>query len=235
MNQNIIINTMRSIRAFVTKNLFPKKGYFLFPAKSLRPISAKFGFDRGTPVDRSYIEQFIRLHAAHIKGVCLEIHDNYYTKKFGGSHVTKSDVLDINADNTQANIYGDLRDIPDILNDTYDCVILTHTLGVIDNHEGAVQELLRILKPGGVILVTVSAMGVAQDPAHCFWRYTPAGLKYLFKKYLPDGNIETTSYGNVLSGQAFWVGLAAEELSAEELSYNDPRYAIVSAGVIQKK
>ena len=232
--KDMLYNTIRPIRSWVMKMILPRNRYFLFPTRSTQPISTKFGFDRGTPIDRSYIERFIGENARYIKGICLEIHNSYYTTKYGGTRVTKNDVLDIDTNNKRASLYGDLRNIPSISNATYDCIILTHTLGVINDHEAAVRECLRILKPGGVILVTVSAMGVAQEPTKCFWRYTPAGLKYLFEKHLSDGYVDTFSYGNVLAGQAFWVGLAAEELTTDELLYNDPRYAVISVGVIRK-
>src|SRR5207244_6388384 len=42
----------------------------------LTPISATFGFDRGTPVDRYYIERFLEAHAADIAGRVLEARDD---------------------------------------------------------------------------------------------------------------------------------------------------------------
>ncbi len=216
------------------KTLYPKEAYFLFPVRITEPISTKHGFDRGTPVDRYYIELFLAKNAEHIRGTCLEIGNNDYTLRFGERRVTKSDVLDIDTKNIAANIHGDIRNLSHVPSNSYDCVILTHTLGIIDDHESAAREVIRILKPGGTLLVTVSAMGVAQNPERCFWRYTPAALKYLFGKYVPSEDITASSYGNVLSGQAFWAGLSAEELTEKELAHNDARYAVISAAIIKK-
>jgi hypothetical protein len=213
------VSFLRQIRASYTKFFWPKSKYPLFP------ISTKFGFDRGTPIDRFYIEHFLASNATYIHGSCLEIENNNYTTHFGASQVTKSDVLDVNEKNGGATIHGDLRKLNHIL---------THTLGVIDDHESAVRETLRILKPGGTLLVTVSSMGVMQNPENCYWRYTPASLKYLLGKYVPDKNISVGSYGNVCAGQAFWVGIAKEELSHEELMFNDPRYAVIATAVVKK-
>ena len=105
-----LINLVKKVRSPVMRFLRPKARYFLFkPKRSLKPISTKFGFDRGEPIDRYYIESFLEENKDYIKGVCLEITDNAYTKKFGGDRVVKSDVLDIDRTNKQANIYGDLR------------------------------------------------------------------------------------------------------------------------------
>lgn len=219
------------IRAVTMRCLKPLSHYYRFPVRSLSPLSTKFGFDRGTPVDRFYIESFLREHKKRITGVCLEIHDSHYTDIFG-STIAKKDVLDIDSQNRQATIYGDLKALPQVASETYDCIILTHTLGLIDEYEKAIQECFRILKKGGSVIVTVPAMGVAQDPKLAFWRFTARSSEYVFKKYFT--HVEVSSFGNVLSGQAFWVGAAAEELTDDELRHNDPRYQIVVGIVAQK-
>ncbi|TIX96711.1 MAG: hypothetical protein E5V18_27200, partial [Mesorhizobium sp.] len=43
------------------------------------PMSRSFGYDRGKPIDRYYIENFLQLNAADIHGRVLEIGDNSYT------------------------------------------------------------------------------------------------------------------------------------------------------------
>jgi glycosyltransferase involved in cell wall biosynthesis len=50
---------------------------------STRPISLDFGFDRGTPVDRYYVEGFLARHASDIRGRVLEIGDASYSRRFG--------------------------------------------------------------------------------------------------------------------------------------------------------
>ena len=48
------------------------------------PLSEEFGFDRGRPVDRHYIEAFLYTYSTDIHGRVLEIGDNEYTRRFGG-------------------------------------------------------------------------------------------------------------------------------------------------------
>src|SRR5947208_3646362 len=50
---------------------------------SVRPISFYFGFDRGTPIDRYYIEKFLSTQATHIRGRVLEVGDDSYSRRFG--------------------------------------------------------------------------------------------------------------------------------------------------------
>src|SRR3972149_6617938 len=76
--------------------------------RRLVPINREFGFDRGQPVDRYYIENYLARHAEEIRGRVLEIGDNVYTRRFGGSRVAKSDVLHVSGDSPRATIVADL-------------------------------------------------------------------------------------------------------------------------------
>ncbi len=226
--KNLLLNIARPIRAHLVKMIKPKDGYFFAgaPKRSLKPISFKQGFDRGTPIDRYYIDQFMSDYAADVRGACLEVHDNHYTVAFGKDRVTASDVLDVKTSNKQANIYGDLKKLDAVKDAVYDCFILMHTLGIIDDYEAAISESYRILKPGGVLLFVATVNG-SISPEYTFWRFTPASLRRIFGKYFNEKNLTIKTYGNVLSGQSHWVGLATEELTKEELDYNDPEYPII--------
>lgn len=74
------------------------------------PVSRKFGYDRGTPIDRVYIEDFLRKNSKYITGVVCEIGDSTYAVKFG-SDIEKIEVLDYSRDNQKATIVADLTDI----------------------------------------------------------------------------------------------------------------------------
>lgn len=224
-----LVRILGPVRAFVMRRFIPRSGYFLFavPKRRLKPLSSKFGYDRGTPVDRYYIEQFLDCVKLDIQGQCLEVTDDAYTRKFGGDRVTGSDVIDIDQRNSHATIYADLRNMPHVKSGTFDTVIATHTFGIIDDFEAAIRECYRILKPGGTLIATVSSLGVAQDPELAYWRFTGASARYVFGKYFDCETLEVVTYGNVLSGQAFWVGVAAEELSPNELDVVDARYPII--------
>lgn len=235
--RNTLLKVLGPVRARLMRMLRPKSGYFLFPVpmRKLEPISSKFGYDRGTPVDRYYIERFLDGVKLDIRGKCLEVTDSAYTKRFGEDRVTKSEVVDIDRNNTNATILADLRDMrKEIPDDTFDTIIATHTFGVIDDFEAAIRECARILKPGGTLIATVSSLGVAAEPELAYWRFTKASARYVFGKYFDRETLRISTFGNVLSGQAFWVGLAAEELSTEELRKNDDRYPIV-IGISAKK
>ena len=52
--------------------------------RRLSPFSRQFGFDRGQPIDRYYVESFLQEHASSIRGRVLEIGDDFYSRQFGG-------------------------------------------------------------------------------------------------------------------------------------------------------
>lgn len=228
-----LLTLIRGLRAILFRNILKKRNYYMFSLpnvsnRSMEPISKKFGFDRGTPVDRYYIERFIKENSEVISGKVLEITDNYYSKTYGGDKVTQSDALDIRVENKEANIHGDLRNLNGLIeNDVYDCLIITQTYVMIDDYESAIKESLRILKKGGTLLVTMPCLGPVWNIENHHWRFTKASAKYVFEKLAPNSKVEVQTYGNVLAGQAFWVGLSIEELSQKELEYNDKFYPLI--------
>ncbi len=223
------------VRGRINRFLKPASAYWTPVKNNTKPLSVKYGIDRGLPIDRFWIEKFLNKNKKLIRGRCLEIGSDSYTKNFGSKKVNKIDVLDINEENSHANIYGDLKNLKsEIKDETYDCVILTHVLGLIDDVDSAVSELKRITKESGVVLVTSACISPTYGDAKNYWRILPEGATYLFGKYFGKGNVSVSSYGNVLAGQCFWVGMSQEELTRGQLNYNDPRFpCIVSVRAIK--
>lgn len=200
--------------------------------RRLTPISAKFGVERGSPLDRYYIEKFLTANEKYIKGRVLEIGDNNSTRKHGGDRVCKSDVLHVEPGNPLATIVADITEADEIPSNTFDCIILTHTLQMIYDQRSAIRHLYRILKPGGVLLVSThgtSKIGRRKEKdAWCvYWRMTVDSAEKLFGEFFPSSLVDVQGYGNVLAATSFLYGLAAEELVNEELDYYDPDYQVL--------
>jgi SAM-dependent methyltransferase len=193
-------------------------------------LSDVWGRDRGTPVDRYYIESFLREHAQDVRGDVLELLDSGYTDRFGHD-VSRRDVLDVDPANSRATVVTDLAAADAIASDLYDCFILTQTLQFIYEVGAAVAQAHRILRPGGVVLCTVPSVSrVARrslDSEH--WRFTAASCTRLFGDVFGEAAVEVRSYGNVLACVGFLVGLAAEELRRKELEFVDPHFPLVIA------
>src|SRR6266478_325221 len=107
------------------------------------PLSDHWGFDRGTPLDRYYIERFLEEHCQDIRGRVLEVRDSRYTDRYGTA-VQRRDVLDIDPRNPNATIVVDLATADAIPPDQFDCFVLTQTLQFIYDTRAAVAHAHRI-------------------------------------------------------------------------------------------
>jgi SAM-dependent methyltransferase len=193
------------------------------------PIDANWGFERGTPIDRVYVERFIGSHAADIRGRVLEIAAPDYTSRFG-TGVEEVDILMATEGNPGATIVGDLTDAPHVADDSFDCAIVTQTLQFVYDVRSAFATLQRILAPGGVLLATVPGLTRISPPEDEiwgeWWHYTARSARRLAEEAFGEGNVEVEAYGNVLSAAGFLYGLAASDLKPEELAARDRLYEV---------
>ncbi|MEO8522585.1 MAG: trifunctional glycosyltransferase/class I SAM-dependent methyltransferase/polysaccharide deacetylase [Acidobacteriota bacterium] len=191
------------------------------------PVSRDWGYDRGTPVDRRYIETFLASHSSDVHGAVLEIQEDDLTRAFGGPRVTTADVLDVDAANARATVIADLRAASGVEDARFDCIILTQTLHVVDDMAAALGECYRMLGPGGVLLATFPAASrvcLEYGRDGDFWRLTPAGARQLVETSFAPAHTSADVFGNVLTNVAFLHGLAAEELTDQEYAAVDPYF-----------
>jgi SAM-dependent methyltransferase len=203
--------------------------------RRLTPVSNGWGFDRGRPVDRYYIDSFVRMHRNDIRGRVLEILNTEYTNLYG-SLVERKDVLDVDPANQDATIIADLAAADPIESGLFDCFILTQTLQLIYDFQSAIAHAYRILRPGGVLLVTVPCVSrLAGEGYSDYWRFTPDSCARIFGDLFGSEQVTVNSYGNVLAATAFLQGMACEELSERELDVRDERYPVLLAVRAVKK
>ena len=191
------------------------------------PVSRNWGYDRGGPVDRYYIESFLQSQSSAICGAVLEVQEDDFTRAYGGARVSRTDVVDIDDGNARATVVADLRWAPHLASNCYDCIIMTQVLHVIDDMRGVLNECFRLLKPGGVLLATFPAASrvcLEYGEEGDLWRLTPAGALALLEPTFGVGAVEITPYGNVQSNVAFLHGLGRTELRQDELDAYDPYY-----------
>jgi glycosyltransferase involved in cell wall biosynthesis len=201
------------------------------------PFSTQFGYDRGGPVDRYFIEKFLVANASNILGRVLEIGDNEYTMKYGQLRVSKSEVLHIDSSNLKATIIGDLTNVPQLADESFDCIILTQTLQLIYNYKDAIATCFRILKPGGTLLITVPGISqIASDQwaDNWCWSFTSFSITKSLQEFFAHDQVKVESFGNVLLATGFLYGMGIGEMKAQELEYNDPHYQLVISAIAVK-
>jgi SAM-dependent methyltransferase len=200
--------------------------------RRLEPVSRVFGQDRGTPIDRYYIERFLEQNAADIHSRVMEVGDSSYTRRFGGKRVAQADVLHATLGNRHATLVGDLCSGQGIPAESFDCMILTQVLPFLPDPAAAIATAARSLRPGGVVLATVP--GISQISRYDmqrwgdFWRFTDLSARRLFASaFGADAPLDVMAHGNVLVATAFLQGLCVEDLTAAELDHVDGDYQLL--------
>lgn len=194
------------------------------------PLSNQFGYDRGGPVDRYYIEKFLADSTGMIYGRVLEIGDNDYTLRYGKGRVTKSDVLHVYQANDTVTFIGDLTNAPHIPDNAFDCIILTQTLHLIFDFKAALKTCYRVLKPGGCLLLTVPGISpIDKDEwkENWLWSFTAQSMKLVFREVFAEERTEINAHGNVYAATAFLYGLGLPEVDKQKLEMHDASYPVI--------
>ena len=209
------------------RNLSRPKG---IDFESVYPVSDFYGDDRGTPVDRFYIDGFINDNRHRISGHVLEVAEDTYSRQYGNG-IDSIDVLHYEEGTPGATLIGDLSRPDTLPEDRFDCFICTQTIHVIYNYQDAIRGARRLLKPGGVLLCTLS--GIAQisrydmDRWGDYWRFTTLSAQRSFGEIFGAPNVTVDYGGNCYAAVNFLRGIALEELDRNKLGVKDPNYPIL--------
>jgi SAM-dependent methyltransferase len=193
-----------------------------------RPVSGHWGYDRGQPIDRWYIEAFLDAHRDDVRGDTLEVKSDTYVRRYG-KDLGEVHVLDVDGANAAATVIGDLGGEPPLPAASLDCFVLTQTLQYVWDLGAAVRNACDMLRPGGVLLATVPAVARVSHEVDFddYWRFTVDSARRLLAPSFGDENVTVVSRGNLVAANAFLAGLAASELSARELDDDDERFPVL--------
>ncbi len=200
------------------------------------PVSRLFGFDRGKPIDRHYIEHFLQTHSDSIYGDVMEIGESTYTELFAQGKFTPW-IFHANPI-PGASFYGDLSGEHNLPANRFHSIICTQTLNFILEPKPALQALYNSLRPGGTLLLTVAGLSQISrydmDRWGDYWRFTDLSLRKLCELIAPSAQIDIGTYGNVGTAKAFLDGLACEELDPKMFAHVDKDYQIIVTASITK-
>jgi hypothetical protein len=204
-------------------------GLLSLDGQRLTPISDKFGLDRGMPIDRYYIGNFLSAHSSKITGRVLEVAEDFYSKKFGRD-CQSYNILHVEPGHDKTTIVGDLTKPDELPEGIADCFICTQTFNFIFDVDKAVKGASKLLTENGVLLASMS--GISQISRYDmgrwgdYWRFTPLSAELIFKKYFRE--VHVSSVGNVFIAKSFLDGLAVEDIGdPSKFSFNDPDYPLV--------
>jgi SAM-dependent methyltransferase len=100
-----------------------------------------------------------------------------------------------------ADIVGDVHDVPRE-SDSLDTVLATEVLEHCYDPARAVREIHRILRPGGVCILSTRFIHAYHPDPHDYFRFSRDGLELVFRDF---SQVEITALGNRL--QSIWMML----------------------------
>jgi SAM-dependent methyltransferase len=211
--------------------------------RRLRPLRDG-RLDRGTVIVRYYWAQFLDRRRADIRGRGLEIGETTTLRAYGGDAITQAEALDLAPHSDEVTVVADLTRADDVPSDSYDCFVIQFTMTVIYDIEAALYHAIRILKPGGVLLINFACvdyylhrgldMGTGA-PLYMYWWYTPLQVEDLLQRSgLTREDYQLSIYGNLFTRMAFQLNLPAEELARFELDHTDPGHPLLICARIVK-
>lgn len=194
------------------------------------------GRERGQPVIRHYWETFLNDHQADVRGDCLEIGSTQTLRRVGGDRLGRADAIDLVARNG-VTVVADLSRADALSGNAYDCFVVPFTMHLIYDLDAAMHHALRLLKPGGVLLVNFPCvdyyfangldMGTGR-PLFVFWWFTPIQVENLLRRAgLSAEDFALTISGNLFTRVAHQMNMPVEELTAEERSHDDAGHPLL--------
>ncbi|SEJ04190.1 Methyltransferase domain-containing protein [Lachnospiraceae bacterium A10] len=202
------------------------------------PLSRSFGTERGVAIDRYYIEKFLADNKDKIVGTVIEVAEDTYTQKYG-TDVKDSYILHVEnwGDVGKKHMKMNLATGEGVKENFADCIVLTQTIQMIYEVDEVIKNLKKLLKPGGVVLITAHCIGQISLNDYNnwgeYWRFTDLAFEKLLKKEFKD--VKVQAYGNVKALICFLYGLCLEDMSEEELDYFDAQYPMIVAASVRKE
>ena len=135
---------------------------------------------------RKESNKWLHRNCRDIKGRVLSIgsggdddnEGNYYRNYFPmASSYTTSEV----SGELKCDLTLDVRAMPEIEDGSYDCIYCSGVLEHVDDYQAGFNELTRILKAGGVLLLGLPFRQAIHMSPHDFWRFTEYGINHLLK------------------------------------------------------
>jgi glycosyltransferase involved in cell wall biosynthesis len=212
--------------------------------RRLQPLRA--GRQNGTPIVRYYWERYLEKHRVDIRGTALEIGTTDTIRRFGKTNIDCAEAIDLSAHSPEITVVGDLSRADHVPSNRYDCFVNQFTMHLIHDAEAALYHSIRILKPGGVLLINFSCtdyyfpngldMGTGQ-PLFLYRWFTPLQVEnWLCTLDLAEDDYEITMHGNIFSRIAYEMNMPAEELTRRELEFSDPGHPVlICARVVKPK
>lgn len=199
----------------------------------LLPIRSNMGNDGvNESILRKFVNSFINDNINNIQGDILEIGRRVYEPLIPRVQVKSYTCLDIEKF-PDIDIVADIQNMPNVESNKFDTIICTQVLEHVPSPFQAANELYRILKPGGKLIISVPFLNNYHMEPHDYWRFTEYSLKYILQNF---SEIEVLNYGSTYHHVLATIGYNGSEvnLNIKERTKNTPKFPIMISAVAVK-
>jgi len=210
--------------------------------RRVRPL--KNGAYNGTAVARYYWADFLNQHRRDIRGRALEVGETATIREYGGSAVEVAEAIDLTKHSPEVTIAADLSRADHVPSDQFDCFVNQFTTCSLYDIEAGLHHSIRILKPGGVLLINFWCVdyyffrGIDMGSGGAYYMhhwFTPIGVHDLLHKAgLKEQDYSLQIYGNLLTRFAFIMNMPSEEMTKKELTHQDPAHPLLICARVVK-
>ena len=159
---------------------------------------------------RITLERFVQSHASQGLTLDLGAQNGPY-----GAYFPNRIAVDIRPGNG-VRLLSDAQSLG-VASGSLDVVLCTEVLEHLPEPQRAIDEMFRVLKPGGTLLLTTRFLFPIHDAPHDYFRFTKYGLRYLLRNFeVVELNEETDSVGS-LAVLVQRLGMQAETLGRTPL------------------
>src|SRR3989344_3390929 len=130
--------------------------------------------------DRYLLEKQIKQASKYVTGRVLDVGAGEFDR-YGGVFTCREYIrMDIGA-GLNVDVVGSADNIP-FADSSFDSVVSTQVFEHLANPLKAAKEVHRVLRAGGMLLITVPQWNELHSEPHDYWRYTKYGFIELFER-----------------------------------------------------
>lgn len=178
----------------------------------------------GKHLTRLGLESFYQSNLKDVNGVILDIGSGTQALNYGSS----SRIVRLDIKKTEnVDIVADAHNLP-LPDSSFDAITCKQVLEHLNHPHKAVDEMLRVLKPGGKLVASTCFYWPIHGEPHDYFRYTRFGLEKLFEKWSDVTNRAQNGMLGVLG--IHFVRLAGGRSFILKLFY--PLFISIGAGLI---
>jgi len=140
---------------------------------------------------RVTLDRFIAAHASSLRTLDIGAQNGPYA-----AHFPRRVALDIQR-GAGVQVIGDVQALG-IRDASVDVVLCTEVLEHVPDPQRAIDEMYRVLVPGGQLLLTTRFLFPIHDAPHDYFRFTKYGLRHLLRRFeITDVQEETDAVGTL--------------------------------------